>query len=995
MKLSAAAAAAMGTAAATGTAAAAASRHGISFDRVVNAVEDLGWDPNGDREISVPTDDGLLIEVPAGEYVFRGSGDKTGPVQGSLTNWGIRGLGDEPSDVVFRTSNGKSGRFINSRPSSDGLLVENLTFDNTDDRTGGDIGNALRAADNLEVHDVDHIGFSGREPYCRWSIMPFISTAGGVGNIVNYSKTGPSVFAGHGSSDGGGGVFNAHEGRLNFKDCTIANQGGDGGLYTGKHPGKIVFDGCHFENNDMAVIRTGAGSELRNCTILMDWDNAHPDNVIDHSDYPTGTNGVYFSSAQFGKSGGGIYDTDVIIKSTYKPGQAGITINNSEGNFEIHDTRVQVDVDNMPGIWCRDPGNQRLSAHKTPSKPWDIDIRNVSVTGSGDMDGKGAIVLDRRHGSTITDSCVQVDGNADGICIRNARNCTVQNTNINVGGRATVFGSSSVDTSGISQSDGCPLPSMGGSSDASDGSDDGDDSDSGASSPVDGSNDGEQSLLVEGIGEFTRYAFECSHELRPDPENPPESEINGKTAKGIVAGSNDGFLFDGAGEVTTFEFETGSANVYVNGERVAPEDVPEATRRDDGSSSDDGSSDDGDDSASDGDSSTPSEYELEVVGRGDYTRYQFSVTGGIVSLEDGEEAPNGASSVKGHLAGGVDPYRITGAVESFEFTRREADLRLDGEAVTPDELVEKTQQTTDDGSDDSDDSTGDSGGSDSGSGGSDGGDDSDDGDTGHGGTSDGPHELLILGNGDYARYRVEVSEGIYSKEDGEETPNGGSSVTGHVAGGKDLFEFTGEVTDFEFETGTATVYLDNERVDPQSLVDAEGLPENTVSIVGAPDEVASYRFTTDGSVVVNPDKGTFDAADNISEKSAEGAVTGGGVDSYRFSGSITDFSLTGTAAVYVNGTQVSPDLLGTGEDARLLDLIVVDGTGSSGRCDYRFSVDGHVAKSLELGTVEAEDTIEGGTVTGTVEGERDAYRFAGTLTGFDMDGSATLRFQSN
>jgi len=888
MKLSAAAAAAMGTAAATGTAAAATSRHGISFDRVVNAVDDLGWDPGGNQEIDVPTDDGLLIEVPAGEYVFRGSGDNNGPVQGDLQNWGIRGLGDDPSDVVLRTSNGESTRFINSGHDSEGLLVENLTFDNTDDRTGGDIGNALRARDKLEVHDVDHVGFSGKEPHCRWSMFPMVTTSGGTGNIVNYTKTGPSVFVGHGDSDGGGGVFGAHEGRLNFKNCTIANQGGDGGLYTGKHDGEIIFDGCHFENNDMAVIRTAAGSELRNCTILMDWDNAHPDNVLDDDHQATGTNAIYFSSAEYGKSGGGIYNCDIAVKSTYRTGMGGILINNSDGYVEIHDTLVQMDVDNMPAIWCRDPANQRLGPHKTPEKPWGVDIRNVSVTGSGDMDGEGAITLDRRHGSTIADTCVQVDGNADGIRIRNANNCKVTNTNVNVGGRATVFGDSSVDTSGISQGDSCPMPSMDGSSDdrSTESSDDADDS----------------------------------------------------------SGSED--------------------------------------------------SDDSNDSNTG--SSTSSEHQLEVVGDGDYARYRMAVTGGIESLEDGEESPDGASSVTGHIAGGLDTFRFTGAVESFEFETGTAGLRLDGETVTPQELVEQTNQRTGDGSSDSD-GTDRSDSSTESSSGSDGSDDSsgsdDTTDTGHGGTTDGPHELVVLGSGDYARYSFSVSGDLRSKESGEETPTDGS-VTGHIASGTDPYEFTGEVTAFEFETGAAEVYLDGEQVDPQSLIEADGLPENTISVVSASEMAASYRFTVDGSVVANPDKGSLEDADNISDKSAEGAVAGG-TDSYRFSGSITDFDLQGDAAVYVNGTQVSPELLGTDQDARLRDLIVVDGTGADGRCDYEFSVDGHVAKSLELGTVEAEDTIADGAVTGTVEGERDAYRFTGTLTGFDMDGSATLRFQTN
>ncbi|MFC6793239.1 hypothetical protein ACFQFH_01535 [Halobaculum halobium] len=52
LKMGAAAvAAATGATAATGVGAAATERHGISFSTVVNAVDDLGMDPNGNRAI--------------------------------------------------------------------------------------------------------------------------------------------------------------------------------------------------------------------------------------------------------------------------------------------------------------------------------------------------------------------------------------------------------------------------------------------------------------------------------------------------------------------------------------------------------------------------------------------------------------------------------------------------------------------------------------------------------------------------------------------------------------------------------------------------------------------------------------------------------------------------------------------------------------------------------------------------------------------------------
>ncbi|MFD1515688.1 hypothetical protein [Halomarina rubra] len=412
-------------------------RHDIEFDEVAHAIEDLGWDPDGETPIDLPTRDGLLIEVPPGEYAF--PMDEQGGDQACtfdrLERWGLRGLGDSPDEVRFRTASGESGWFIRADGDSRDYLLENLAFDNTDDRAGGDIGNWLRARDGLEVHDVDHLGFSGAEPFCRWSILPAITSSSGSGRIVRYRKTGPSVFAGHGASDGGGGVFD-HDGHLTFRDCVIANQGGDGGLYTGKHPGSIVFENCAFRNNDMAAIRLGAGCELRDCEIVIDWDDAHPENVLAQdisgdvldayhrargvdedtpaesptritNHPPTGTSGVYFTSAQYGKSGGGIYGCDIRIESTYDRGMAAILINPSDAIRDLHDTTVHCDVDQR-AVWFMDPREQRFDSHRQPALPWSVDIRNLTVTGQSDCRGEAAVILEGRHDSTISGLAVDM-----------------------------------------------------------------------------------------------------------------------------------------------------------------------------------------------------------------------------------------------------------------------------------------------------------------------------------------------------------------------------------------------------------------------------------------------------------------------------------------------------------------------------------------------------------------------------------------------------------
>ncbi|WP_254538911.1 right-handed parallel beta-helix repeat-containing protein [Halomarina litorea] len=813
-------------------ASAATTRHGIQFDRIVDAVDDLGWDPSGEREIEIPTDDGLLIEVPPGEYVFPGTGSKAAPVEGTLTRWGIRGTGEHWSDVTFRTSNGQSTRFVSSGYRSNGILLENVTFDNGPSRTGGDIGLTLNARDNVEVHDVEVVGMSGAEPYCRWTIKPKVTSPDGEANIVNFRKTGPSVFTGHGNSDGGGGCFPGNDGTVNFVDCRIENQGGDGGLYTGKHEGTCNFYNCHFANNDMAVLRMGAGSEIRDSTIVMDWDNAHPDNVVLEGDWddlaPTGTSGIYCSSAEFGKSGGGFYNCDIVVKSTYRRGQAALSINNSEGNMTVKDCRIRVDVDGMPGIWGRNPADQRLSRHKTPSKPWGLTIENCSITGSSD---DPAILLDHRHGSTIRDCCIQMEGTGPGIVLEDARDCRVENTNVNTNGQATVFRNCTARTTGITSSDSCPRPAWDGDS-GSDGSDGGDSGES-TTEPV------ERVLTIAGDGTLSEYTFTVDGSVRDNPEKGPlagPDQISGSTASGAVASGDDSFLVEG--QVTEFSLD-GSAGVLLDGEAVAPGDLPALTAPPE----------------------PATEHVLEFVGTGVRAAYEVTVSG---TLEHNRE---------------------------------------------------------------------------------------------HG--------------------TVDTQDSI-----------SGDTATGVVLEGTDAYTFTGEISSLSLDAD-ATVRIDGELVDPVTLS-----PASTLAIVSDSATAAAYRFTVSGDLAVDPERGALEDADNISGPSAEGAVSND-VDSYRFTGDVTHFDLRGEAAVYLDGEQVSADRLGTEEDPALPNLVVVDGTGSSGRCDYRFTVTGEVEKSFELGSLETTDIIEGGTVTGSVEGDVDGYRFTGHITSFDMDGTAAILFEES
>lgn len=82
---------------------------------------------------------------------------------------------------------------------------------------------------------------------------------------------------------------------------------------------------------------------------------------------------------------------------------------------------------------------------------------------------------------------------------------------------------------------------------------------------------------------------------------------------------------------------------------------------------------------------------------------------------------------------------------------------------------------------------------------------------------------------------------------------------------------------------------------------------------------------------------------------------------------------------------------GSTEDTSLENTIIFDGVGTSGGSRYEFSVTGTVEKSTDKGaSINDDDTIDGGQVTGSVGGWRDAFRFSGELEALTVDGQANV-----
>ncbi|MFC4541759.1 hypothetical protein ACFO5R_07445 [Halosolutus amylolyticus] len=86
----------------------------------------------------------------------------------------------------------------------------------------------------------------------------------------------------------------------------------------------------------------------------------------------------------------------------------------------------------------------------------------------------------------------------------------------------------------------------------------------------------------------------------------------------------------------------------------------------------------------------------------------------------------------------------------------------------------------------------------------------------------------------------------------------------------------------------------------------------------------------------------------------------------------------------------SPDSDDADEDD-LDNTVLIDGVGTVGSTTYEFSVTGDVEKSTHSGaSIDGEDVIESGRVSGAVAGWRDAFRFSGEVEELTVDGSARV-----
>lgn len=384
-------------------ASAATTRHGITFNTVKNAVNDLGMDRNGnnaiDSKLRNNMQDGTLIEFPPGTYKVNDTCYRPG-----LHNWGICGLGNSRGDVRFVGPAGKSFKMIivsgaGSRANCTNILVENVTFDQSTHRNTC-ISNQFYIQDGLEIHDVEIYGYNPNEnenPDNLSGLYILILNSGGTGVIENYKDVRETTVADYPKNCSGISVYRDHAGTLYVRGCNIENKG-EHAIYASKG-NNVRVEGGTFKNCANTNMRiSGQGSYIKNADIGIDRERSYfVEN--DTGDEKSGR-GLWWEAGDVGKTGGYVENCDFFLDTNLNsPGL--IRVEGTTGAMEVRNTRIQNNSNESTNtVFVQEIGQGPGNA--TPPTPHDVEITDCSFTGSSPSP---AVESNRSASVSVSDCC--------------------------------------------------------------------------------------------------------------------------------------------------------------------------------------------------------------------------------------------------------------------------------------------------------------------------------------------------------------------------------------------------------------------------------------------------------------------------------------------------------------------------------------------------------------------------------------------------------------
>ena len=524
--------------AASGTASAATTRRGIEFNRVVDVVDDLGLDPNGnepvEKKLNNANQNGTLFVFPEGEYLVT---DRVlmlfNDTVGMLGKGNARlKIAERFNDWAVIIDHGKRA------------LFENIDIDLRAD--GATPGCRFGGYDDVQVHDVEYVGqgiHPNSDPRGEGSGNPSVNAALSllarssgseviVENVVARNRGLMGAYN-HGNGRNGVWIGRSNKGTVTLRNCEFSGFPNNG-LYTCRTPGVVQVEGGVFRNNDVSQVRLGSeGSYVKNALIEVDPSTSNSPNPEDMLN----GRGVRIESGPIDTAGVTVENCDIrIAKNANSLG--GVVVARPGGWFNVVDTRIKVDADNTHAILGRVPDGGR--AYNTPPKPHRGKLVNVSVT--GDARGGAAIEMRSRPESVVRSCCIeQRSGDRDGVRLVDSDGSVVRESTLNVTGKTVDSRRSQTKVWGNSTSGSCPLPASPDDSAPTSGTDGSDSTDS-------GSNDATSRKRIEFKGTDERavkFHVEVSGEIYGTETSEDGEVTSNNTASGWVGGWNDAFTYTG------------------------------------------------------------------------------------------------------------------------------------------------------------------------------------------------------------------------------------------------------------------------------------------------------------------------------------------------------------------------------------------------------------------------------------------------------------------
>lgn len=633
--------AAVGTAAilgaGVGTASAATSKYGISFDRVVHAVDDLGLDPNGNQPIGSTVQnaarDGTLIQFPDGDFL----------VSNGITIRGKRNFGIVGSGNTSFVAPGSTKVPIIYKNVDNGLFAD-LTLDQT--RNQADFATKFLTPTYNHVENVDVVGYNQQMDGVKLGFKIVAEATESSGKVVlkNFKAADGSLLGDYIGAGGGMYLGPGHVGTARIIDCHL-EEWANNGIYAGRANGPVQVVGGIYRNNDVSQVRlSGPNSYVKGAQIEVDMSKS------DNPGTPRNQRGVEIETGRIQKTGGGVYDCDIRLNNSPNPSNA-IFVHGNAGYADIENTRIEVNRNGSRALRAAKPQATNGGSRPPAPKPHYVKMHNVSVTGSAN--GREAIKIVDRPNSEVTNSCIhQTGSNRDGVKLVDSDSSTVQDDTIDVTDQETVFVRSQVDSGSITTSGTCPAPGTSTSSSGSTSSGSTTDT-SGSTSGTSGSTTDTKSLVVEPAGSSgakINYSFTVDGTVSATSTVDANDTISGSSVDGIIRGQTDEYEITGS--LTDFQSD-GDLTVTIDGQAVDLSQFQDPTWK---------------------------TLHLSADSTQKIT-YSFTVDGDLRATDtvDPHESIDG-SSVDGILYSGVDDFEFTGSITDFQ-TDGDVTATVDGEPL--------------------------------------------------------------------------------------------------------------------------------------------------------------------------------------------------------------------------------------------------------------------------------------------------------------------------